>query len=704
VLFSVFSSLNTLPEESKHFTLRFVSEGETVKEIPFEYGASFGRSVFPEMPVKDGAYAVWDRTELTDLRFDTVVTAEYRRSETALKSDLCREDGRAVGYVIGQFQQGDALKVERIPVEQGDIESFRLNWRQAAMEQLRSVLSGEPDYSIPISVLEHAEFRFPEDGLERHTLRYLSPNGATENIRVYQKSGGRWVRLQPEIFGSYLSVLSDERQPELCLVETMQSWWILVWAAGALAVLILLILIVRQLRKRRKARPPKQRDAEQKGKLRTELHRRRKLLLVLLAVLAVVLLGLTVLLQSGRLQAGITGYRVLRDFYGREADIDAEIRIAAGDEEFSLDSTVHRLAYRDSMISCADQYGIPLYISGSNIYLENGRAFRILSRSLDSSSLVRIAREAFRKGSVDIQREEDTMRCSAELDADSISKTIRSLLGEEVGDILTVDRLRLAFSLRGEELSELTFLSEGMLEDGEAFRIDVVLHPMPLSERPAIPQAVMDAIDAGDRGTELLTDDFLALLAAWIRYDRAGEADALITVKADAGLLSLNDQYGYFRTEVEKTKIHCVSSRLFTVYFTDRSACTANGTGLGNAETAIMDAAKLITAARELCLDGSFSCENLGSGRVYTLTIPKENAEKQIGQILPDLAELDIGYEDCTLRVTLRDDALYSLELQCSGSLKIVTRDLDASADVIVRFTEPKVHRVPDSVAKELLS
>jgi hypothetical protein len=54
--------------------------------------------------------------------------------------------------------------------------------------------------------------------------------------------------------------------------------------------------------------------------------------------------------------------------------------------------------------------------------------------------------------------------------------------------------------------------------------------------------------------------------------------------------------------------------------------------------------------------------------------------------------------------VTLRDDALYSLELQCSGSLKIVTRDLDASADVIVRFTEPKVHRVPDSVAKELLS
>ncbi|MER2149988.1 MAG: InlB B-repeat-containing protein, partial [Candidatus Limivicinus sp.] len=509
VLFSVFSSLNALPDETKHFTLRFVCEGEVVKEVPFEYGASFGKSVFPDMPVKDGAYAVWDRTELTDLRFDTVVTAEYRRSETALKSDLKREDGRAVGYVVGQFQQGDSLEIELIPVDGHEIDSFRLNWRQAAMEQLRSVLDGDPDYSIPISVLEHAVFRFPSDGLDLHTLRYLSPNGATENIRVYQKAAdGGWERLHPEVFGSYLSMLSAEGRPELCLVETMQSWWILLWVAGALAALVLLIVIVHHLRKwlktRRAQRKAASAETAEEGKPRPALQKRRKLLILLFVLLLVLTLGLTAVLQSSRLQVGITGWRVLRDFYSQEADIDTEIRIASGDEALSLDSTVHRIAYKDHMISCADQYGIPLYFTGGDVYLENGRAFRILKNSLDRQTLLRMAIEAFRSGSIAVEQEGDTLRCSTELSADRISQTLRSLLSEEIEGILTVDRLHLALTVEGGQLSELTFVSDGKLEDGKAFNIDVALRPAPLSERSEIPQAVLNAIDTGGRGSELL--------------------------------------------------------------------------------------------------------------------------------------------------------------------------------------------------------
>jgi hypothetical protein len=417
----------------------------------------------------------------------------------------------------------------------------------------------------------------------------------------------------------------------------------------------------------------------------------------------ILLLVLVVLLQSGRLQAGIAGYRVLRDFDSREADIDTEIRLAAGEEELNLDSTVHRLKYKDSMISCADQYGIPLYINGSDIYLENGRAFRILSKSLDRSTLIRMMLEAFRSGSVNVEQEGETVRFSTELGAESISQTLSSLFSREIDDILTVDRLNLALTVEGGELSELTFSSGGKRVDGKDFNIDVTLHPMPLSERPEIPQAVLDAIDAGGRGTEMLTDDFLALLAAWIRYDRAETADASIAVKADAGLLSLNDRYSYFRQKVDGTDIHCMSSRLFTVYFTDSAACTAGGTELGSAETTLMDTAGLITAARELCLDGSFACEKLGSGRVYTLTLPAENVESFIGQVLPDLAALQVSYEDCTLTVTLREEALYTLELQCGGTLKVVARDLDASADVIVRITEPKEHTIPAGVIDTLL-
>ena len=198
--------------------------------------------------------------------------------------------------------------------------------------------------------------------------------------------------------------------------------------------------------------------------------------------------------------------------------------------------------------------------------------------------------------------------------------------------------------------------------------------------------------------------DFLALMAAWIRYDRAANAEATISVNVDAGLLSIDNQYGYFRQIVDGTDIHVVSSRLFTVYFTDSAACTANGTPLGNAETSLKDSAALITVARELCLNGSFRCETIGGARVFTLNISADNVKTILEQVLPDLSVLDVSYEDCVLTVTVRDDVLYSVELKCGGTLKVVMRDLDASANVIVRFVEPTAHQIPQSVQDTLLS
>ena len=161
ILFSVFNSVVTLPEESKIFTLRFVVDGETVKTVNFEYGASFGRDVFPEVESRDGAYAVWDRTDLTDLRFDTTVTAEYRRSETALGSEITRENGRPVVYVIGQFQEGDAISTETLPVEEREVDRFRTGWLQTAKEQIISIFH-EPDYSLCVDVKEKLKIEIPE--------------------------------------------------------------------------------------------------------------------------------------------------------------------------------------------------------------------------------------------------------------------------------------------------------------------------------------------------------------------------------------------------------------------------------------------------------------------------------------------------------------------------------------------------------------
>ena len=55
-----------------------------LKRQAFGYGDSFTADDFPEAPKKDGCYADWNVTDLSDLRFDTTVTAVYRPYVTAL--------------------------------------------------------------------------------------------------------------------------------------------------------------------------------------------------------------------------------------------------------------------------------------------------------------------------------------------------------------------------------------------------------------------------------------------------------------------------------------------------------------------------------------------------------------------------------------------------------------------------------------------
>lgn len=73
-----------VPEELLHLTLRFVARGKVLKRQKFGYGDSFTADDFPEAPKKDGCYADWNVTDLSDLRFDTTVTAVYRPYVTAL--------------------------------------------------------------------------------------------------------------------------------------------------------------------------------------------------------------------------------------------------------------------------------------------------------------------------------------------------------------------------------------------------------------------------------------------------------------------------------------------------------------------------------------------------------------------------------------------------------------------------------------------
>ena len=704
ILFSVFNSVLSLPEESKTFTLRFVVEGETVKEVNFEYGASFTRDVFPVVANRDGAYAVWDRTDLTDLRFDTTVTAEYRRSETALGTEMSRENGRPVAYVIGQFQEGDRVTAEIQPIQADEIRQFRSGWLQTAVEQIRSIFH-EPDYSICVSVTEKLKLSFPEDGLEKHTVHYMAPDGRTEDYRLYLKTAGGYERLPEENFGSYYSFEVESNSPEICLVETVQSWWFLLYFAGALLVLCLVIVLLTRIVRKLKARPGKPKNRKKWSNVREKLRRHRKPVIITGAILLGMLLTLAILLQTGWLQAGFAGYRVLKGLTREELDMATEIRIRAGEEEISLSGTAQQISQDGEMILCADQYGIDLYIANGTLYLENGRAFRLVNEQVDQRHLLRLALNAVRKGQVTKSTPEPGLDCySTVINSKEVEEILAQYINEDLDTIYHGDMLQGQLDVRDGVLSEIRLIGEGKTQEGTILRLEATIVPQPLTERKTVPQTVMNAIKTGGKADALMTGDMLELFAAWIKNDRARAVDATIEVRAQGGILSIDDTYSYFRQNMEKTNIHCVSDRLFRVYFTDEASCNSAGQVLSTAEMRLLDSAKLIPIVRELFLKGNYVCEDIGNGKKYTLTIEQEEVADLVTGIIPEMESLNIDYEDCTLSATVRDGELYSLELECGGTVRIVTKDVEASAGVIVRFEKPQDHTIPTAVKNTLLT
>jgi len=704
VSFEEFARVEGLPEECKSFTLRFVVDGETVKELPFDYGASFDRSVFPNIPDRDGRYAVWDRTELNDLRFDTTVTASYRLDETVLRSELTREDGRAVVYVDGQFQQGDALSMDLITVDSGAMRDFSGTWQDTVREQLRSIRDGEPDYSIPVSVREQVQVRFPEDGQREHTIRYLTPDGRTENYRLYLKDGEGWQRLHPRSFGSYYLIDTTGTEAHFALVETVQSWWFVAYIAAALLILALLFFLIHRLRRFLRTRPKKEKLPRAERPVPRWLKAHRKPLLIILPILLLAGAASVFSLRFGSLGSAVTAYRVLKDFSRQETDVETDIRLHIEDRDLEMNTTVHRVLRSGHMIRCTEQYGIPLYISDGMVCLENGRVFRLTEGQLSQGKVLDLALDVFLHEKAETSTADGITRYSADITGETADRILRLFLSASDEELLHANDMTVAMSVRDESLQSISFTGGGSAMGSTPFRFDVLLTPREMTERPVIPQAVVDAIETGGgEDVQILSEDLLRLLAAWIKNESADSVSADIGVNADCGSLRLTPRYRYSRRTLDGTDVHCVKSALFTLYFTDSAACTSDGHDLSEAQQRVVAAAQLIPLARELCLKGQFSCAAAGDRAIYSIILTSEDAADLVSRLLPELDRLNLSYNDCKLRITVVGDKLDEIALDCGASLRVVSRDVAADVRVTVEFNSDAAESVPAAVRAALV-
>ncbi len=209
-----------VPEELLHLTLRFVARGKVLKRQAFGYGDSFTADDFPEAPKKDGCYADWNVTDLSDLRFDTTVTAVYRPYVTALAAGDT-ENGRPALLAEGLFRTGDTLQA------------------------VQADTADAPRGAAGVWTLT-----LPADGEESHTIRWRVPADGAKRYTVYTAADGGWKKAQTSTVGSYLCLALPSDSAQFAVVPAMHAAWQL-WAAIAAALTAIAAVITLVIRKGR---------------------------------------------------------------------------------------------------------------------------------------------------------------------------------------------------------------------------------------------------------------------------------------------------------------------------------------------------------------------------------------------------------------------------------------------------------------------
>lgn len=205
--FDAFSQLDYIPADFLTFSYRFEVNGQTVAEIPFQYGDDLDTSLVPEAPKQGEEYGQWPQFPTQDLRRSMVLSVQF----TTPTSTLADQDGVAQLLVEGTFSPDASLTVDQEELPDQKVEGYTS----------RSAWS----YTVTGSQSDTITVRLRAEGVEK-------PAAA-----VYQD--GRWQRVDSTLDGSYL-VFQAPTQGQVLLLEEQQLPLLTVGLIGGGTIVLLL--------------------------------------------------------------------------------------------------------------------------------------------------------------------------------------------------------------------------------------------------------------------------------------------------------------------------------------------------------------------------------------------------------------------------------------------------------------------------------
>lgn len=696
-------ALSGVPDEMKTFSLRFVAGDETVSSLTFSYGDSFGADVFPEIPAKDGCYAEWDTAELKDLHFDTVVTAVYHTNVTAVASAETRDDGRAVLFALGSFDDTAAVSAAA-ETAAGD----------ALLDSLEASSQALPWYARLFSpvhggIVEQRHITLPDDGAATHTVHYLPPEIRIGELDMYVLRSGSWERVDTEEFGSYVSFGIDGAEADIAAVSIIPAQWL--WGTGGAIFLICVLILVFALKGRRSRRAKRAAEetaaaaavsAENESETAPAEKKPRKkgqFLLWLLPLLAA-LTAAGVLLVP-RVCERIAPYRAF-EALGRETELSTNVSLTLvldGGDTQSVDVPVMVKTVDGRRIARAEIEGVPLYFSESKLILENGTAYALGGTMPDYAELLPDIAALCRGAAFTADGAQETVVLTG---ADAAK--LLAYLAPETAERALVTDARVTLSLSGGAVRSLSVSAAGELTDGTRVTLDAVFDGITASAGFEIPEAVSRAA-AKESADDLpvITDELIEVISAWHELQgRESAAAAELTVSASGGPLVISTSFDLSAWQTGGGRVYGVEKSGFRLYTDGSTVVTAAGDRIASGDALTESAAKLPEALYLACLNGDVTAEKRGGGTVYTLSLSGSDAAELAEILAPDMGSFDASFSYGTAQLTVSDGKIVSLALSFTGTVKVALTEAPLTVSAEIALTGEDAGALPDAVTDAL--
>lgn len=398
---------------------------------------------------------------------------------------------------------------------------------------------------------------------------------------------------------------------------------------------------------------------------------------------------------------------LLEEFASRtESVMTLTMDLQLDDSLTTTEMEITRTQMEGQAVTCIQNSGISLYYANGAVIMENGRAFQVSGLHPDYSLLPQQAAKLFGALSFSTSRSDGNVTCQLTAEGDNARQLLEVLLPEQADYFSDTQKLTVELTASKDELTSLTFFSEGTLADDAktSYTLSAELRPESTGDELAIPDAVKQTVLSGSiEGEAPLSEDLFRLLSAWTAMSRQDSFSADVQLGVDCGPISLGENLKYGQALVEGSQIGCVRKNDLSVYFSGGVFCDQNATVLTEQDEPLADRVRLLETLKQVCLNGEYDCTDTGnSSWLYTLTLDEAAMEAVAYAAAPEMEALPVTLSSGSVQVIVSSSAIREISFSCTGGLEELEEVAPVTVSAKLTFASDGEFDIPTAVADRL--